>query len=57
MRKHRDKFDTKAIKAILIGYAGSYKGYKLYNITDKYFFISKDVIFYEHIFPFKEHVI
>ena len=35
---HKDKFQERAIKAIMMGYASTHKAYKLYNIADKSFF-------------------
>lgn len=37
-----------------MGYSQSFKGYILYNLLDKCFFISRDVIFREHVFPFSQ---
>ncbi|KAH0699375.1 hypothetical protein KY284_013590 [Solanum tuberosum] len=50
---YTDKFSSKAIPSIFIGYATTQKGYKLYNISSDTFFISRDVTFREHIFPFQ----
>ena len=35
-----------------MGYSPRIKGYKLYDIQSKQIFISRDVVFYENIFPF-----
>ncbi|RDX91254.1 hypothetical protein CR513_26793, partial [Mucuna pruriens] len=35
-----------------LGYPLGYKGYKVYDLCSKKFLISRDVIFYEYIFPF-----
>lgn len=35
-----------------MGYPFGYKGYKLYDIATKKFIISRDVLFFEHKFPF-----
>ena len=50
---NRSKFQPRAIPTVLIGYPQGMKVYKLYNIHQKKFFISRDVIFQEEIFPFK----
>lgn len=49
----RGKFDPKAIECVLFGYPDGIKGHKLWNLKGKCFFISRDVIFEEEIFPFK----
>lgn len=38
----------------MVGYIGSDKAYKLYNMDSGSIFISKDVIFHEDIFPFMQ---
>ncbi|GJR48344.1 retrovirus-related pol polyprotein from transposon TNT 1-94 [Tanacetum coccineum] len=53
IRPHKDKFANRGIKSVLIGYPVNQKGYKLYNWT-KEVFLSRDVVFEETIFPFKE---
>ena len=37
---------------LFIGYSTKQKGYKAYNFVTKTFSISKDVHFYEHLFPY-----
>lgn len=54
--KHKDKFNTRAIKAILVSYVWSHKAYKLYSLVDGSLFGSRDVVFHEKIFSFKENV-
>lgn len=49
----QDKFAPRAIKSVMMGYAAYQKGYLLYDLENRCFFISKDVKFFEHIFPFK----
>lgn len=44
--KH-DKFSPRAVKAVLVGYGTTQKGFKLYNLDTKQFFISRDVVFME----------
>ncbi|KAL3376951.1 hypothetical protein AABB24_003396 [Solanum stoloniferum] len=48
-----DKFSPKALPSVFMGYSDTQKGYKLYNIATGIFFVSRDVIFKEHIFPFQ----
>lgn len=48
-----DKFQSRLIPSVFVGYSLSQKGYKLYNLHTKTFFVSHDVIFHESIFPFQ----
>lgn len=49
---HVDKFSMRGIPCVLLGYPANKKGYKLLNIVNKQTFTSRDVKFYESIFPF-----
>ncbi|GJZ12978.1 putative RNA-directed DNA polymerase, partial [Tanacetum coccineum] len=40
-------------KCVLIGFSGIKKAYKLYSLESKTMFYSRDVKFYENVFPFK----
>ncbi|XP_075109092.1 uncharacterized protein LOC142180886 [Nicotiana tabacum] len=46
-----DKFSSKVIPDVFMGYSDTQKGYKLYNIVIGSFFISRDVSFRESVFP------
>ncbi|KAJ0459040.1 putative RNA-directed DNA polymerase [Helianthus annuus] len=48
-----DKFAYHADKCVLIGYSNTKKGYKLWSLDEKKVFFSRDVKFYEHVYPFK----
>ena len=47
-----DKFASRAQKCVFLGYSNSKKGYKLLNLDTKQWFVSRDVKFYENIFPY-----
>nr|XP_009597447.1 uncharacterized protein LOC104093413 [Nicotiana tomentosiformis] len=48
-----DKFIPRVVPTIFMGYSYSQKGYVLYDLHSKGFFVSRDVVFKEYIFPFK----
>nr|GEV74750.1 integrase, catalytic core [Tanacetum cinerariifolium] len=52
---YKDKIDPKGMRCVLIGYPPRQKGYKLYNLSSHEVFHSRDVVFQENVFPFREH--
>ncbi|MFS7989377.1 putative RNA-directed DNA polymerase [Helianthus anomalus] len=50
-----DKLSFNAEKCVLIGYSNTKKGYKLWSLDNKKEFFSRDVKFYENVFPYKSN--
>ncbi|XP_059285136.1 uncharacterized protein LOC132038490 [Lycium ferocissimum] len=51
--KKGDKFGPRAIPSVHIGYFSSQKGYILFDLTTKEFFVNRDTVFKENVFPFR----
>lgn len=49
--RNKNKFSPRANPSVFIGYPPGVKGYKLLNLQTNQVFISKNVIFHEHILP------
>lgn len=47
-----DKFASRSRRYILLGYPSGTKGWKLFDLEKETVFISRDVEFQEHVFPF-----
>lgn len=52
VKPHKTKFAPRVIRCCFIGYNPCQKAYKLYDLEDKKVIMSRDVVFYESIFPF-----
>ncbi|GJY90467.1 ribonuclease H-like domain-containing protein [Tanacetum coccineum] len=50
---NQDKFSSRSEKYVFIRYSNSKKGYKFLSLENKSIFYSRDVKFYETMFPFK----
>ncbi|CAN1779045.1 Retrovirus-related Pol polyprotein from transposon RE1 [Linum perenne] len=53
LHHNRTKFQPRAVQCIFVGIPVGIKGYKVMEIESKRVLISRDVIFYENIIPFK----
>lgn len=53
LQAHRTKFQPRARKAVFLGFENGTKGYFLYDMSSHEMFVSRNVVFYEHVFPFK----
>ena len=49
---HRDKFEPRTTPHIFVGYPFGTKGYKVLSLATRKICVSRDVVFYETIFPF-----
>ncbi|KAL0400307.1 UNVERIFIED_CONTAM: Retrovirus-related Pol polyprotein from transposon RE1 [Sesamum radiatum] len=47
---HKSKFDPKAFRCVFIGYAHGQKGYKVFDIANNVTYVSRYVVFHEHVF-------
>jgi len=50
----RDKMSPRARQCIFMGYPTLQKGYRVYEPSTRNFFVSRDVVFHEDIFPFQD---
>lgn len=50
--RDKDKFGERSTKYVFVGYPYGQKGWRVYDIEKKEYFVSRDVVFYEQEFPF-----
>ncbi|KAL4311013.1 hypothetical protein GQ457_01G012580 [Hibiscus cannabinus] len=55
--KPKTKMDPKAVRCVFIGHPKNMKGYRLFSLDTKEVFVSRDVAFCEHSFPFQKQVV
>lgn len=47
-----DKLDSRGVACVFMGYAPFHNGYKVMYISIRELFVTRDIQFYEHIFPY-----
>lgn len=50
-----DKFDSRSIPSVMMGYSLTQKGYKLFNLETNTFIVSRDIKFIKNTFPLKHN--
>ena len=53
--KTGDKFASRSRRCVFVGYPYGKKGWRLYDLEKRDFFISRDVVFSEGVFPFADN--
>ena len=57
MSRDKDNFEAQSRRCIFVGYPFGKKGWKLYDLESKDFFVSRDVVFNESTFPYVEDLV
>ncbi|KAJ8626780.1 hypothetical protein MRB53_020087 [Persea americana] len=50
----RDKFASRSRRCVFVGYPYGQKGWRLYDLDKCEYFVSRDVVFSENVFPFAD---
>ncbi|XP_010485132.1 PREDICTED: uncharacterized protein LOC104763464 [Camelina sativa] len=50
--RDKDKFGPRSRSCIFVGYPFGKKGWKVYDLEDNEFLVSRDVVFHEDVFPY-----
>ncbi|MCH81484.1 retrovirus-related Pol polyprotein from transposon TNT 1-94 [Trifolium medium] len=52
LQSHRQKLDSRSRKCVTLGFQAGVKGHILFDLKSKEIFLSRDVVFFEYIFPY-----
>jgi hypothetical protein len=52
LQHNRRKLDSRSRKCVYLGFRMGVKGHSLFDLQSREIFISRDVVFFEHIFPY-----
>jgi hypothetical protein len=52
LKAQRLKLDSRSRKCVYLGFKSGVKGHILFDLHNKELFLSRDVIFFEHLFPY-----
>ena len=53
LNSERNKFSPRTVPSVFVGYPQGVKGYRLYNLHTRKFYVSRDLVFHESIFLFQ----